>query len=636
VITSLEIHRSETLADGRAFGAVGAYVRLDGIARGEVDPDSPANRCIADLAKAPRNARGMVEYETDVCILRPAEPVLGNGRILYEVINRGRKRLFLRFANATSEDNEMRTMDALGDAMPLRMGYTLVWAGWDATVPRTKGHLSLDVPVALENGRPIVDDARDEFVSGTRGKAFDVFRLSYPAASLSQKDARLTVRRYRTDPPEVIPDSGWEFVDATTVRLLLAGTKPVPGSIYDLRYKATDPRVLALGFAATRDVVSCLRHDPQGQAVAGRAIGHALAVGISQSGRFLRDFISSGFNRDESGRRVFDGILAHSAGISRMFFSHRFAQPDRTTSLHQDHDSPENYFPFSTATLDDQLTGRSGSLFRGDGSDPLFMQSNTSTEYWQKAASLLHTDPLDQKDAALPANARVYLIAGTQHGAYEGPAGGRGNCVNPLNPHSAVPVLRALLVALDEWVASGRLPPASRMPRIADGTLADPAALGFPDIPGAGIARSMNRIGVTCDWLATVEPDRFYRAGVSAVDADGNERAGVRTPDVAVPLATYAGWNLFDAPFPEGELADRNGTCLPFAATPEEAKKAGDPRRSLAERYRDRADYVAKVEAAAAELLADRLLLPEDAAIYVARARHESRIAAEPSPAEVG
>ncbi|MCX7360707.1 MAG: alpha/beta hydrolase domain-containing protein, partial [Alphaproteobacteria bacterium] len=440
------------------------------------------------------------------------------------------------------------------------------------------------------------------------------FKLSYEAVTLEQPRATLTVRERAADAPAELPLNQWSFVDARSIKLR-DGTKPKPGFIYDFTYEAKNPKVQGLGFAATRDVVSWLRYDPAATKVTGRPITHALAIGFSQAGRYLRNHISEGFNRDEQGRRVFDGIHSHIAGVGRIFFNEPFAQPARTGTQHEDHDYPENAFPFSTATLEDPLTKQAGSLFRGDGSDPRLIETNTSTEYWQKGASLLTTDPLGMKDVALPENSRVYMIAGTQHGGRAGAAADTGPDVNPRNPHNPMPAVRALLVALDEWVMSGKAPPPSRVPTLADGTLVEPDKTGFPTIPGAAVARVTNRVAPPGDWVKPKPPERVYRTLVSRVDPDGNEVAGIRLPDIAVPLAAYTGWNEYKAPYPTGELADRDGSYLAF------------PAAKIAERYPTRDAYVAKVQAAVDHLLKDRLILQEDAERYLAKARTEARVA---------
>ena len=626
MLLSLEIEIVEALADGASFGEAGAYERVVAVARGEVDPTVPANSGIALIDKARRNASGKVEYATSVFILRPKNSARGNGRILYEVNNRGRKMLFGNIADGPQGVNDPRTLADLGNAFPLRLGYTIVWSGWDPDAPRANMGLALTAPVAMENGQPIVQTVREEWVSGTRLGLLETFKLSHEAATLEQPRARLTVRERSNDEPRELPLNQWSFVDARSIRLR-DGTKPKPGFLYEFHYEAKNPKVQGLGFAATRDVVSWLRHSPEAVKATGCPMTHALAIGFSQAGRYLRNHVSDGFNRDEQGRRVFDGILSHIAGVGRVFFNTPFAQPARTNTQHEDHGFPENEFPFSTATLDDPLTGRSGSLFRGDGSDPLLIETNTSTEYWQKGASLLHTDPLGTRDVTLPENSRVYMIAGTQHGGRNGATTDPGPNVNPRNPHNPMPAIRALLVALDAWVVSGTAPPPSRVPTLAEGTLVEPDRTGFPAVPGVAIVRSTNVVAPPGDWVRPTAPDKTYRTLVSKVDADGNEVAGIRLPDIAVPLATYTGWNEYKPPYPAGEIADRDGSCLPLPADKAAREASGDPRPSIAERYRDGADYVARVRAVVTQLMADRLLLAEDAERYLDRARKEPRVA---------
>jgi hypothetical protein len=314
-------------------------------------------------------------------------------------------------------------------------------------------------------------------------------------------------------------------------------------------------------------------------------------------------------------------VFSHIAGAGGVFLNYEFGQPVRTSTQHEDRAFPETAFPFSTARLHDPHTGRTQSLFRDDGFDPLLIETNTSTEYWQKGASLLATDPLGGRDIVLPANSRVYMIAGTQHTGAAGMRSTPGPCVNARNPHSPNPALRALLVALDEWVSEGKAPPASRTPRIDEGTLATPAQVRFPAIPGLRVFERMNDIRLLNDWIKPdVDAARTYGARVPQVDADGNETSGIRLPDIAVPLATHTGWNLYNAPFPEGELCDRDGSYAPFAASRAEREANNDPRASLEERYGSHAAYVNKVEDAVRKLLAARLMLEEDAQLLVKRA----------------
>jgi hypothetical protein len=626
VLISLDIERVEPLADGAPFGEVGPYERVIAKARGEVDPEHPGNKGIALIDRAPRNANGKVEYLSDVFILRPKDPAKGNGRILYEVNNRGRKMLFGNIADGPQGVNDPKTLADVGNGFPLRRGYTIVWSGWDPDAPRANMGLGLTAPVATNDGEPIIAMVREEFVSGTRGGNLEVFKLSYEAAGLEQPWARLSVRARADDERRELRRGEWSFVDSRSIKLT-DGAKPLPGHLYEFHYEAKNPKVQGLGFAATRDVVSWLRYDPAATTATGGKITHALAIGFSQAGRYLRHHISTGFNQDEHGRRVFDGIHSHIAGIGRIFFNVPFGQPARTATQHEDHGFPENAFPFSTATLVDPLTDDEGSLFPDNDANPKLIETNTSTEYWQKGASLLHTDPLGEEDVALPDNSRVYMIAGTQHGGRAGATTDAGPNLNPRNPHNPMPAVRALLVALDEWVVSGKAPPPSRLPTLAAGTLVDADKTGFPNVPAATVVKRTNVVTPPVNWVHLPAPTEAYRTLVCKVDTDGNEVAGIRLPDIAVPLATYSGWNEYKPPYPAGELADRDGSCLPFASDKATREAAGDPRPSIAERYASGADYVTKVQAVVDELVNDRLMLAEDAERYLERARREPRVA---------
>jgi hypothetical protein len=646
-ITEIRIDALEPFIGGHSFGAVGPYERVKGIAKGELDPNAREHAGIVDLDKAPRNSRGMVEYEVDIFILRPADPAKGNGILYYEVLNRGNKQLGTRLLDVSSGGavslanalNNPTTPAHVGNAFVFERGYTVVWSAWDPDVSSANARMTARFPVAMENGAPMVRRIREEFQVGKRRPAdLEVVRLNYPAASTDRAKAQLFVRDRHADQRTEVPPDQWEFVSADSVRLLPKGSKFATAAIYELYYEATQSKVVGIGFAATRDVVSFLRHekaDDKGTVnpLNAHGIRHALAFGGSQAGRFLRHYVELGMNKDLRGRKVFDGVYSHTAGAGKVFANHSFAEPDRTVTQHEDHEYPENWFPFSTAITTDPLAGKTGALFRGDGFDPLMVETNTSTEYWQKGASLLTTDPTGGGDLSLPANSRVYLIAGTQHGGRAGLGTNRGVCANPTNPHSPAPAMRALLVALEQWVTEGIAPPASRAPTVAAGTAVDDDSVKFPAVKGVTLVRAGNQFGPLGDWneppgtrpivVATLAGRRSYGTRVAAVDADGNETSGIRLPPIAVPLATYTGWNLY-ARLPT-ELCDRDGTYIPFAKTKAEREAANDPRPSIAERYGSHADYAAKVRAAADQLVRDRLLLPADAAAYVRAAEASDR-----------
>ena len=534
-ITEIRIDAVEPFIDGHSFGTVGPYERLKGIAKGELDPNARENAGIVDLDKAPRNSRGMVEYEVDIFILRPADPAKGSGILYYEVLNRGNKQLGTRLLDVTSGGavslanalNNPTTPAHVGNAFVFERGYTVVWSAWDPDVSSANARMTARFPVAMENGAPMVRRIREEFQVGKRVPAdVEVARLNYPAASTDRAKAQLFVRDRHADQRTEVPADQWEFASPNSVRLLPKGTKFTTAAIYELYYEATQSKVVGIGFAATRDVVSFLRHekaDDKGTAnpLNAHGIRHALAFGGSQAGRFLRHYVELGMNKDLAGRKVFDGVFSHTAGAGKVFANHSFAEPDRTVTQHEDHDYPENWFPFSTAHTTDPLAGKTGSLLRGDGSDPLMIETNTSTEYWQKGASLLTTDPAGKSDLSLPANSRVYLIAGTQHGGRAGLGTRPGVCANPTNPHSPAPAMRALLVALEQWVTEGIAPPASRVPTIAADTAIDDETIKFPALKGVTLVRAGNRFGPLGDWIAPPRTGSVitWRAGNSTAPA---------------------------------------------------------------------------------------------------------------------
>jgi alpha/beta hydrolase family protein len=616
----IKIAAVEPFAEARPFGEAGPYQRVRGTAKGELDPAAPQNRVIVDLDRAPRNARGLVEYETDFFMLRPEDPGRTHGVLVYDVTNRGRKRLFAMLDDAPGESpaeaNDPKTAEDAGLGFSLGRGYSLVWSGWDPEAPSANNGLTARFPTATENGRPVTGRIRHEFHIGTRTPGNgDIVRLPYPAISTDTWQARLTVRDRESDTRTELPAAAWEFADVQSIRLLPRGNLFAPFKIYELWYEATGSKVLGIGFAAVRDLVSCLRYQRSET-----GIRHALAFGVSQSGRFLRHFLELGMNDDGHGRRVFDGVMSHVAGAGKVFANHRFGMPGRTATQHEDRLYPENWFPFGNVVATDPFSRRTGAILQGAATDPLVIETNSSTEYWQKGASLVHTDPTGRNDADLPPNVRVYLIAGTQHGGRPGVDPSPGPCLNPRNPHSATPALRALFLALEEWVTKGTAPPPSRVPRVADGTAVAAESVKMPAVPGFALPPGANQIVPPVDWVdPPARIDNVYGALVCAVDGDGNEIAGIRLPPIAVPLGTYTGWNLYRAQ--PGELADRDGSFIAFARTRQEREAAGDPRPSLEERYGTRDAYVAKIRAAAEALVADRLLLPSDTAAYVETAR---------------
>ena len=635
-IVSLVITRTESPTfGGTSFGAVGTYEKLVGIATGEVDPRDPRNAPIVDLTLAPRNARGMVEYYTPVYILRPVHAERGNHRLFYDVNNRGDFIALGQFNDAPPNNDPTGAADA-GNGHLMRQGYTVVLSGWDISAPSGGDRLAMTVPVARNaDGTPVVGLSIEELVIDRP----DVLegRLSYPAATQSRSQAVLTVRAHYEDQPEVVPLDAWEYVDDGRIRLRPAGTAFRPGALYEFTYVAKDPRLAGLAFAGVRDLLEFLHYekadrDRHVNPLAGD-VQAVYSFSMSQPSRFLHDFLYAGFNADSRNRRVFDGVLSWIGGSSGGFFNDRFAQPGRTHRQHIGRWYPERQFPFADVTTFDPVTGRTDgrlAVCTKTGTCPRIFEVNSENEYWAKAGSLLHTDT-EGRDLLDPPTVRHYLLSSLPHSRGRGPTG-LGNCQQLQSPLVANTTLRALLVVLDEWVTRGIEPPSSRVPRVADGTLVPPlpqTSVGFPAIPGVVYNGRLHE-GDRFDFgrsptgvLNLLPPVRLgapYPALVPKTDADGNDIAGIRQVEIAVPLGTFTGWGLRRGAA-AGDGCDASGQQIDFAATKAARLATGDPRLSLEERYPTAEDYVGKVAAAARTLQQQRFLLQEDVDRVVAAAR---------------
>ncbi len=642
-ITMLIIDRVESPTfEGRVFDEVGPYEKLIGRAFGEVDPNDPLNQVIVNLDKAPRNVRGMVEYSVDVYILKPVVMDRGNKILYYTVVNRGNKSVGYDIGLGSGNDWTKAT-DA-GDGFAMRQGLTLVWSGWQGDTLPGSGRLTTNFPVAKNaDGTSIKRMIRTEFVFDNN-TTFSV-PLSFDRGALEirvnppveESMAKATLSR-RTGPEvltgEVIPRDQWSFAKCADGKKIEASNLDVcyPAGfsgnyIYDLVYEARDPLVNGLGFAATRDLVSFLRNDStdanplvlRGGTAGKSPIQWTIGFGSSQSGRFLKDLIYQGFNLDTAGKRVFDGAIPLKGGSRKTYTNYEFSMPGRFSTNVENHFYPGDQFPFSYEKLTDPLSGKSDGVLercRATNSCPKIMHPDTGTETWSARASLIVTDPLGKSDVAIPDNVRMYYLSSTQHGPATTPA--KGICQQLSNPLPFDQTLRALLVSMQDWVSTGAAPPASRFPKISDGTFVSSmpqATQGFPNIPGVGYNGKLNRLFVI-DYsspLARPIEGKEYNVLVPKVDSDGNEIGGVRNVQLQVPLGTYSGWNLRAAGFIENEGCYLTGSYIPFAKTAAERRATGDPRLSLEERYGTQQKYVDLVIAAAKRLMTDRFLLTEDA-----------------------
>jgi hypothetical protein len=624
-VTKIEIKSRTDILGGKEFGKAGPYEKIVGTVHYALDPAHPRNRAIVDLDKAPRDASGRVAFSADLYVLAPKDVTRGNDAALFDVLNRGRKNILRDFNGAAQVLDPSAEAD-FGDGFLLRQGFTLVWIGWQFDIPRRGGLMALDAAPTLDRGEPVTGRVSTTFTPNTSDAVYPLDNMGryadttrYPPVDPASAANTLTVRDGFLGAPRTVAREQWSFgrikdgqlVPDTSALHLKGGFQP--GHFYELSYEATGAVVAGLGFAAIRDMASAVKNNQGGPI----AVRYAYASGPSQDGRFLRQFLYEGFNADERDRRVFDGMMPHIAGSARGGdFNSRFARPNGLGFY------VASLFPFLDLDQHDPVTGKTdGILMRLTPEQrPKIFYTNSSGEYWGggRAAALLHTTLDGSTDAKEADNVRNYLFAGTQHvpGGYlpsQGPGQNRPNA----NPYGFAQ--RALLVALDRWVRDGVPPPPSAHPRLADGTLVQRDKIEFPKLPSVRSPQTIPA-GYRADLPGpqTAHPLPLL---VPQVDRDGNETAGIRLPNVAVPLATYTGWNFRNPSIGQpNELLPLTGSFIPFPVTKAAREQAGDPRSSIEERYSSRERYQALVRDAADKLVQERYLLSEDVPRVVARA----------------
>jgi len=647
VYVRLDIDRVEPVFGGQAFGATGPYQKIVGKMRGAVDPAHRLNRIIVNLDKAPTNADGLVDYACDFYLLKPVETGRGNRRLLLDVLNRGNKVALHTLNDAVRNPdggvriacNEPTALDDAGNGFLMREGYTLLWCGWQGGgVPQGEGRMSASFPVATDSDGAIAGLSREEFVFEHLADP-TIAQLSYPAATLDQAPCSLTVRERERDPRIAMAASQWRFLSPSQIEIARAREFGA-SAIYEFVYPARDPIIMGLGFAVVRDLVDWLRRDPADAQGARNpleldgqpAVDYAYAYGMSQAGRFLRDFLYQGFNESLRGGKIFDGVMACMAGSRKSFVNAAFAQPNRFSRQHEDRLFPGDQFPFTYATTIDPVSGRTdGILERCIASDtcPRIIQTESSADFFQGRAALLASDGRGG-EVAVPDGVRLYHLAGVPHGGGD-PTLDYGRMFPAIayapNRVDCAHVHRALLVALDRWVTADMAPPPSQFPSVREGMLVSASEdYGFPRIPDATYPGIVNEL---CELDHSVQPPRpvpghDYQVLVPAIDTDGNEISGVRLPDIAVPLGTCTGWTMRRPGHAEGDLG-ATGSVFPFAATRAARLAVGDPRLSLEERYASADEYVRQVIAAAHDLAARGLLLEEDVNRIEAAARARSK-----------
>ena len=653
---SLQIRSRCDIAHGAPFGTAGAYEKISGTAHYAIDAESPSARAVVDIDLVPRSADGKVHFSGDFCVLRPKDLGKGNGRLLFEVLNRGNKKLFrdvmdARIAPDGSGGNDPTSEDDFGNRFLLRHGYTIAWAAWQGDIIAGDDRMLLHLPELFGHAGALTGVLRSEMVVEDGGVT--VQRLSgndhtrgYPASTLDTAKARLTVRERSTDEPCEIAADAWDFAMLDEAGNLLPSALHChmkqgfePGSLYELTYEAERPLALGLGFLAVQEFVTLLtRHGVDGEP-ASDMLGKTapglvpLAWGMSQSARFLREFIYRGYNRTDDGRQVFAGVVAHVAGAGRIQLNLRFAQPGRFPQQHKETDYPSDEFPFAYVSLRDPFTGQVDAIMRQPDTDPFVIHSQSSAEYWERRGSLVHTDAEGRRLPEHP-KVRIYAFANAQHDASCQFVPSPSSVDAPRNMLRTTALNRALLLALDGWVTRDEPPPPSAVPALEDGTADDAAAaLANLHLPaGTRLPAEANRLFFKSfgpefakgriQEPPAVDRRKEYRVLVPTTDDEGRERAGLATPESLAPLATHMGWSV--RPERRGDVGDAavlggvHGTTIPLPPTAAFRQAEADPRLSIEERYGSREDYVAAVCASAERLVTERILLGEDAATQVA------------------
>lgn len=642
-VERVEVLTRGVVADGKSFGNVGPYEWLRGRLYMAVEAGAAENLPIVDLKLAPRDGQGRVHFAADFMLMRPLDPTRGNGRLLYEVPNRGNVGA-LSFFNSATGGNIPLTAEQAGNGFLMEQGYTVLWTGWTWDIAPGGDRLRADLPVATEGGKAITGLVNGEITvtqATPTAKHTGLASLGYEPARLDDPEAKLTVRDTAFGTRNPIARERWHFGRRVEGRVVYdpslitldGGFKP--GQIYTVTYAARGPHVAGLGLAGIRDALLFFRHekaDRYGNAnpfveTGGELPKAVLAFGHSQSARVLITVIAQGLAADGRGRLAFDGALLSGAGAGKGSFNYRFAQSSRHFSPDVELDFPTDWFPFTTATQTDPVTNTSASLLdkaSAANAVPRMIFVNSATEYWARGGSLIHAAVDGSADIAADRRARVYLVAGANHVPASG--GDRGDFAHCRNPLDQRPVLRAMLLHLDGWVTLKKDPPPSIVPTITDGTLGKLSAYNeaMPKISALRLPSKLlepprldfgPQFG--SDGIAAIVPPKIaakaYTALVPLPDLDGLDKGGIRMPELVAPLGTYTGWNLQNAATGAPErIARWSGSFVPFARNENERLAAADTRSSIAERYPKRENYIEAYAAATLALAKQELIVGSD------------------------
>ena len=627
-IVNIDINQSDDIANGTKYGLAGPYEALSGKIHYAIDPKNSANKIIIDIDKTATNSDGMVEFSADFYLIKPKDMKSGNGAVFFEVANRGRPGALNRFNRAISS-LQPTTADEMGDGFLLREGFTLLWVGWQHDTPLIENQLRTYPPIATDNGKVIEGIVRSDIIVSEKTYSHSLGNrnhIAYPVSNPLDPRNKMTVRDGISGPRQNISRDDWQFARQAGEEIILdpamvyLETGFEPGKIYDVIYVSEDPPLAGLGLSAIRETISQLKYGSTSElGISSGDINRAITFGSSQSGRLLRTFLHDGFNEDTQNRKVFDGIIAHVAGAARGSFNQRFAQASRAPGGAFEY--PNRVFPFADITQTDPATGNSDGLLASIPSNamPKIFYTNSSTEYWRSVGALTHISLDGRKDLPLMDNVRTYDFAGTQHYPATLLSMSGHEDLQP-NPNDYRWFLRGLLVAMDRWITNDNQPPPSRYSTLEQDTLVEMTDFQFPEIPGLNVLKEVSTAyaldfgpELGSSGIISQEPPNAshpYPFMVPQVDASGNEIDGLRSPDIAVPLATYTGWR------PTNPVSGA-GLYIPFARTLTEREAQRDPRPSIEERYSSRAEYLGLVAESTMKLISDGYLLNQDLSVIL-------------------
>ena len=605
-VVGVDVATREVIEGGRDFGAAGQYERIEGTITFALDPDHRFNERIVDLDLAPRNDEGMVTATATLIVLQAVDPEKRSGAGLLEVSNRGGRASLRYFQLANDPGAE--------DSLLMDRGVTIIWVGWQWDIIPEPGRMTIEIPIATgENDEVITGLVRADWTVDADSDELNLAHRDrhrpYAVHDPDSGNHRLTVREGRDSLRVEVPRSEWGFSEDGTQLVMQNGFRA--GRIYELVYEGSDPAVVGMGFAAIRDTMSYAKYDEDSLF----PVEHGVAVGISQTGRFLRMFTYQGFNTDTEGRQVFDGMMILTAGAGRGSFNHRFAQPSRDGHRYSAFFYPTDIFPFTSLQQEDAFTGRFDGLFahQHDANHiPRVFFINTGYEYWGRSAALIHTSVDGQRDFSPSDRERIYHLSSTMH--Y------RGNFEN--NPIDLYLVYRAIMVAMLDWAQDIQKPPPSNYPRISDGSLVSVDQIrepGIPDLKWPKIAQTAYRADYGAQWsegIITMQPPELgpeFASLVPQVDGAGNEISGIKPLEVRVPLGTFLPWSLRNGMAGgNGELVDFVGGFRAFPITESARRETADPRPSIEQLYENREQFEARLREVADEMVSERTLLPND------------------------